>query len=198
MGELAQARGDSSMALRLWAEQRQRYPLEPAAYRLSGKHLREQRQWDDADSILKDGIARFADETSLAVEYALVAQDRSDWPEALRRWDSVLAKFPLHVPANGGAVKALMALHAYVEADTRLAVMKKFFPDDYYFSVLSAVVATERHEWSSAIDRWNEVKQIKPDCQLAASHLATIGSIIANRELETVVPDLGLRLRPTS
>lgn len=179
-GTAARTRGDPATALRLWDKHRERYPTDPVVYALSGSLLRELKRLDMADSVLKEGLRRCPDDLSMAIEYAWVAQDRSDWPEALGRWRCVMVMFPLHPVACGGAAQALIELERFSEADAQLAPMRTCFPDDYYFAVSSAVVATKLQNWREALTRWDLVHAIKPDCAVASSHRELIRKLVGS------------------
>jgi len=64
---------------------RERFPLERFGYEGAIKLLRKQQEWAKADEIAEEAIPRFPTHDWPLAEYANIACDRRDWPEAAKR-----------------------------------------------------------------------------------------------------------------
>jgi len=91
---IAEVTGNTAEALRRWAVVRERFPLERFGYEGAIKLLRKQQEWAKADEIAEQAIRRFPAGDWPLAEYANIARERRDWPEAAKRWAAVLAAFP--------------------------------------------------------------------------------------------------------
>jgi predicted Zn-dependent protease len=78
--------------------------------------------------------ARLSEEQPLSVfvaqQYALVAIEHCDWPEAIRRLTTMTSKFPGHLPAYRQKADALVQAGRAEEADAVLCDAVSRFPDD--------------------------------------------------------------------
>nr|WP_294554221.1 tetratricopeptide repeat protein [uncultured Rhodopila sp.] len=72
--------------------------------------LRQQGRPKDAEEALSAGIAQHPGEVMLYVDYAKLAEQRGDWPEARRRWTLTLSRFPADAAATRGLALALREL----------------------------------------------------------------------------------------
>jgi tetratricopeptide (TPR) repeat protein len=91
---LATLREDWAEAVRRWTALRERFPDEVRGYAEGAKALLRSGQVAAAEAVLQDAMARFADEPSLLVQHAEVAQARQDWTLAASRWEAALARDP--------------------------------------------------------------------------------------------------------
>ena len=113
---LAMAQRDYEEAVRRWEKVRERYPKEPGAYANPAIALRELRQFDEADALLRSGLKQLPDDVRLLNDYATLAQSLKDWAEANRRWAEVRRCAPeSHVGYINGA-KALREMRELEEA----------------------------------------------------------------------------------
>ena len=81
-------------ALSRWQELRQDFPGAEIGYAGLGAVLRHLKRFDEADEVLARGMARFPTDDNIGVNHAWVAEGREDWPEALRRWETLWQRFP--------------------------------------------------------------------------------------------------------
>lgn len=88
------------------------------------------------------------------VEHARKAVERGDWEQAWQCWNTVLTQFPNHAPAYVGAGHALRQARRYDEAERVLAAGARLFPEDEKIVLAGAWLANTRHDWSTAVDRW--------------------------------------------
>ncbi len=81
-------------ALSRWQELRQDFPAAEIGYAGLGAVLKRLRRFDEAEDVLARGMARFPRDDNIGVNHAWVAEDREDWPEAMRRWEALWQRFP--------------------------------------------------------------------------------------------------------
>jgi tetratricopeptide (TPR) repeat protein len=159
---LAHARQDWPEALRRWSAVRERFPDVPHGYSGAAVAHRNAGAFDLADALLQDALERFPDAVGLAIEHGWVAHARHDWPEAVRRWDTVRARAP-DVPAGytGGAV-ALRELGRFAEAEALLREAAERFPAEPHVVVEQAWLAQARRDWPEAARRWDAARARLP------------------------------------
>ena len=66
----------------------------------------------------------------IARQYALIAGERGDWPEAVQRWTRVTAAFPDYLPGHWHRAEALAKAERWTEADAVLCDAVAQFPED--------------------------------------------------------------------
>jgi tetratricopeptide (TPR) repeat protein len=107
---LADLRGAREEALRRWQTVLSRFSDEAIGYAGLGAALKMLGRYAEADDLMSQGMQRFPDDTNLAINHAWVAVAASDWAEALRRWDAMLARWPQdRLMQNGRAETAMRA-----------------------------------------------------------------------------------------
>ena len=92
-------------ALSRWQELRQDFPAAGIGYAGLGAVLKRLKRFDEADDVLVRGMARFPKDDNIGVNHAWVAEDREDWPEALRRWEALWQRFPRNRRIETGLVE---------------------------------------------------------------------------------------------
>lgn len=153
----ALSRKDWQQALGRWEAVRAHFPERIADYAQMGVALRELGRFDDADALLRDATERYPEDADISVNYAWVAYHRGDWPEAVRRWDNALKRFPDDPSPWFGKGAALRDLAHFDEADATFVEALQRFPDHEDVLVNYARVAQERGDWSEALLRWEAV-----------------------------------------
>jgi len=87
---MAYARQDWREAIRRFQLVRSRFPDALDGHRFVADLLLGQKQFDEADIVLREAISRFPDEPRLAISYAWSAHRKGDkvgnWSEAGERW----------------------------------------------------------------------------------------------------------------
>jgi tetratricopeptide (TPR) repeat protein len=134
------------------------FPDFEAAYIEGSRLLRRSARPDDAEALVTSGIERLPLSASLAVEYAAAAEERAEWPEAIRRYTQVTEKFADNPAGYVGLARALSSVARHAEADSILVGAMADFP-----SVLSpfseyATVASRRQDWEEALLRWQDAR----------------------------------------
>jgi tetratricopeptide (TPR) repeat protein len=94
-----------AIALSRWQEVREGFPDAEIGYAGLGAVLKRLKRYDEADEVLARGMARFPQDDNIGVNHAWVAEDREDWPEALRRWEGLWHRFPQNSRIETGLVE---------------------------------------------------------------------------------------------
>lgn len=90
----AEVRRALELAVRRWENVRLAFPNMPDGYVHSAGLLLALGRFDEAEAVAAAGHARFPDDPFTAIHLANCASRRRDWPEALRRWERALQRFP--------------------------------------------------------------------------------------------------------
>src|SRR4029077_19827938 len=94
---------------------------------------------------------------SLAQQYAAIAAERDDWPEASRRGAEITADFPVHMPGYWQWADALVAAGNQIEADAVLTEAVTRFPDDLETAVRWTRLGRQVLSPESCAARWEEI-----------------------------------------
>lgn len=173
--------GNWTEAADRWAALRRSHPDEPAGYVAGGEALFEAGGLDAAEAVLADGMIRFPEAPEPAVQHALLASRRRDWPEAVRRWDAVRQRFPDEVAGYWGGAQALRQFRRFAEAEALVQEAARRLPDRAEPLVEYAWVAQDGGDWPEAVQRWETVRERLPDHveahAIAAEALAQAGRL---------------------
>ena len=160
---LALARRDLPAAIRRWEEVRVRQPDSWLGYTGGSAALREAQRFVEADALLAEAIVRFPAEPAPLFEYAQQAAVRRDWPEALRRWQTVVERHPNRIDAIAGQALALRESGRFDDADAVLTAALARFPANPHLNIDFAWVAHIRRDWPTAAARWDRVRHHVPE-----------------------------------
>lgn len=100
--EIAQSRGDFTVAANRWQQIRNRFPNRAPVVARMGNALTAMGRFDEADELLGEATAKFKKNEAIAVAYAVAAQRRGHPDEALSRWQAVQERFPDQPEAQAG------------------------------------------------------------------------------------------------
>lgn len=114
---VAHHRGDWQAAAARWRVYQKKFPDHPVGYSSLGVALRELERFDEADAALREGLALFPDNGELIGNYAWVAYNRHDWPQALKRWEAFRDKFPDNPLGHRQVMLVLGELGRFAEAE---------------------------------------------------------------------------------
>ena len=151
---LAGARGDWAEAERRWLAYRAKYPEQPFVYLGGAAALRELGRLDEAERLLEEAAARYADHPQIAWEHARLASERRDWPEAARRWAAARKRFPERPVAYLSGAAALREMAKHGEAEQLLEAAAARFADHAQIAWEHVRVAAARRDWAEAQRRW--------------------------------------------
>jgi tetratricopeptide (TPR) repeat protein len=163
-------------ALRRWEAVRDKFPDAAVGHVGVAAVLRELGEIDMAEAAFADAVKRFPDDVWAAHNHAEIAGRRDDWREALRRWESVIQRFPQHPGGYVGASAALRMLDRLEDADRLLSEADQAFPTHYWVAVDYARLAALQRRWDEAVRRWDRVLQRFPDD--ATGHVEKTAALI--------------------
>lgn len=134
------------------------------------------------------------DHPNRAVAWGLAAQQRQDWPAALRRWERVIEKFPGRPEGRRYAAEALIALNRHGDALTLLTPAVRLFPDNARIAILHATLLWRDADPAAAERLWRDVRDCFPDEALGHIRLAIV-LVTQDRddEAEAVLGDAAAR-----
>lgn len=151
---LAQDRKDWPEAITRWEGYRRRFPDRAAGYSAESIALREQSRFDEAESLVREGLRRFPNDSELLANHALVAAARKDWEQALERWQTYADRYPDQPAGYSHAGVALRELGRFAESDAILREAMRRFPDDSEIIGNYARNAYDKADWLDALRRW--------------------------------------------
>jgi predicted Zn-dependent protease len=108
--ERAAALEDPAAAADCLAEAAARLPRHDAIQRELARALFRCGRFDAAEAAYPAVLARFPNSYDLACDQAEIAMRRRDWPEALRRWQAIRARFPRERRSEMGLLDTTTAL----------------------------------------------------------------------------------------
>lgn len=106
----ATERRDWSAAAARWDLVRQRFPDLPQSYVNGGDALLNLGRYDEAETWLGEGTARFPSDHNMARLFALSARRRQDWTTAVQRWQDAIARFPDAAEMQAGLGETRVAI----------------------------------------------------------------------------------------
>ncbi|MEC4592302.1 tetratricopeptide repeat protein [Nitrospirillum amazonense] len=93
-----------SAAVDRWQAVITRFPQSGTGYHQLALALKQMGNLEAAERILEAGVEVASNNTALLIEHAWSANLRADWPEAIRRWEALVARFPPNAMGNGSAL----------------------------------------------------------------------------------------------
>jgi len=106
--EFTQRHGAAALAAQRWQALAQHFSDRPAAAIRAAAGLADGGKFNDSEAVLIAAGERFPKNFAVAAAFARLAERRSDWTEALRRWEATRERFPHH-PDIGPAIEAASA-----------------------------------------------------------------------------------------
>lgn len=127
---IAMARGDWPEARKRW-----RFCLESVE---KNQHLcielsrtyRVLKEFAEAEELISDALSKWPDERDLIGEYARIAHDQKEWPEAASRWRKFLDCYENNVPSEGRFGLSI-ALKSLGDDEGASAVFLKYQSEDF-------------------------------------------------------------------
>ena len=151
-----------SEAARRWGTVVERFPGHVVGYVGAAAALRELGEFQRAGAILVVAQKEFPGDPEAAVQYATLASSRREWNEALRRWQSIVERFPDHPAGFAAMGSALRELRRLDEAESFLADARRRFPADPGIAIEYAHIAHIRRDWPEALRRWEAARATAP------------------------------------
>ena len=164
LAERAMARQDWPTAVKGWQRvlDNAGQTTPPRVFSRMSKALRKQNDLDAAETILCQGASLHSHDLLLAQEFAELAVARGDWPEAVKRWGSVLNNFGECAPviAYAELSHALCKQGRFEGADAIVRQGVTLYPNDASLAREFAEIAMTREDWPEAIKRWQAALDI--------------------------------------
>jgi tetratricopeptide (TPR) repeat protein len=157
LAKTALAAGDPRGALQFWEKAKLRHPLFVRQARESLDIMLGLHRFEEAESEMLDGQKRAPGDPHYAEGYALVAERRGDIEEAIRRWTRVRKRFPGRWMGHVHGASCLCRAGDAASAEKLIARAIRLFPNEVRTFLESATIAEHRHEWPTAIRRWELV-----------------------------------------
>jgi len=179
--EVALARGDYTEAIRRWTIVRTRFPGEARAFAMSAVTLKHLGRTQEAEAMLVQAAQIDPGDYVVVSQYAALATEQGDWPEALRRWNLVRERF-----SNPAVLLSLaVALRELGRQDESIAVLDEArwrFPDDSRALVELAWIAHRRGDWPEALRQWAHLRDGFP--QVTVGYIAGAQALRSAGRLE--------------
>jgi tetratricopeptide (TPR) repeat protein len=145
------------------ARVRARFPAFEPGYVRTIEFLRSARRLDELQAFATEATARLPASVKLANHWARAAEERADWPEAVRRFQEVARRFPDDPAGYAGLATALAASGRTFEADRELEKAMRRWPAERELFAAYAMIAVRQSDWRAALRRWEEAAQRFPD-----------------------------------
>lgn len=159
---LAQNRQEWAEAITRWEGYRRRFPDRAVGYAAESIALREQSRFDEAESLVLEGLRRHPGDNELQASYAFIATARKDWEPAVERWQTYVDRFPDHPVGYLQAGIALRELGRFPDADAVLREALRRFPENSDILGNFARNAAHRRDWLEALRRWKSYSERFP------------------------------------
>ena len=161
--QVAELRGDISIALQRWSIVRKKFPFLDLGYSRPAACLIRENRFEDAEILLEQGIKRCSDNVHCLIEYARIAEARSDFEEAIVRWQRMrnAQHDPTHPCYQNGTIglgQCLSKIGRFDEAEALLQDFQNRFGSQIVILIELARIAEGRGTWEEAINRWQLVK----------------------------------------
>jgi tetratricopeptide (TPR) repeat protein len=161
--EAAVAADQRETALHLWQEIRSSFRRQAIESQKILRILLYLQQFDDAEQLMNDGLARHPGERFFLVGHARVAEQRGDIEIALKRWAVVRKKFPLFALGYAQSAACLTRAGRMVEADKMLARGIRLSPGDVFCLIEHAKLAEAMGDFQEALVRWRRLMDFPSD-----------------------------------
>ena len=124
--------------------------------------LRRAGQSAAAEALNEKAVRLFPNELRTWLGSAQAAEDRRDWPAAIRRWEIVHERFR-HIHGDIGIARGLENLGRIEEAEQRLKEAQLRHPQGHEISVALALLANKRGDKEEAVLRWADTRRRFPE-----------------------------------
>jgi tetratricopeptide (TPR) repeat protein len=138
------------------------------------------REWSERRQILRDirrqqGDVRERDRFKVKDEltFALAGLDRGDRRYATEVWTNLMDRYPAVARASPLALRVLIGLRRFDEAEALMREGQKKHPNDPYFPKGLAEIAETKHDFDTALQRWAFVRKRFPGVVEGYTHGAS-------------------------
>lgn len=142
------------------------------------RELRDLGQSEQAESIFRKMLDRFPASLKPALDFAMMAYARREWPEAIRRFEIVRSRFPDVLDGHRFVGDLLLGQRHFDEADAVLREAMSRFPDEPCLAISYAWSAHRKGDkvgdWQEASERWYSLVSRFPGEQLGYAMLGLV------------------------
>jgi len=180
-------------ALVSWEGLATRYPDLSATYLGLARELRDLGRIEESESIFRKMLDRFPANPKPALDYAMLAYARREWPEAIRRFQLVRSRFPDVLDGHRFVGDLLFGQRQFDEADAVLREAISRFPDEPRLAISYAWSAHLKGDkvgdWKEASERWYALVSRFPDEKLGYAMVGFVWTKYLGRidEAETLL-----------
>lgn len=160
---LGSASGDHAEAQRRWAVCRERWPHYQRAYTAAAEDLAAQGEFEAAQAMYKDAVARFPQNKTLTLHYARTVRRHGTLEAALKAWEAVIAADHGQVEGYLGAAECLAGLGRFDDAQTVLQPAVRLFGDNRAVVEQQARLSHRARDWDAASAGWKTIREKFPD-----------------------------------
>lgn len=196
---VAVKRQDWEEALRRWQPIRNQFRYF-GGYVGSAQALSHLGRYTEAEELLQKARLLFGtDDPGPLSEFARVAEAKGDIPEAVKRWQDVLNRFPLDMNVHFAASEAFERLGEPAEAEAALRAAIDRFPTELRPRLELAKLLQYRHRnFAAAADAWAGIRDVLPDNQEAyTSGADALRQAGRNEEAEALQQAYRVRFQPS-
>ena len=159
LAEMALKMGDSKAAQEYWKNAWGRHQSYVKTAPQTLHVLRGLKLFQEAESIMLEGIRRDPSAARYSEGYALVAEHSGRLTEAVARWEATRKSFPTSWTAYFNPGRCMIELGKLDAADNLLARAVAKFSDRIDGWITYARVAEARRDWNIAKSRWRAVNE---------------------------------------
>ena len=132
----------------------------------------------EAEAFTLAGAKRFPKQPHYLEGYAMTAERKHDYAEAVRRWAVVRKKFPHRKFGYVSASGSLRKIGRVDEAERVIGQMMRMLPNDMFVLLEWAQIPEAREDWEEAFRRWDSLRNKHPTGFVGASRaLQKLGRI---------------------
>ncbi|HXM24757.1 MAG TPA: tetratricopeptide repeat protein [Chthoniobacterales bacterium] len=162
----AERTGNFDIAASAWREVRLRIPESTEGFTFGGRVLKRMGQISEALSVFGEGLDRFPNNESLAVEQAWALFELGDYGTAANRWRNIRQVFPNNLDGYLGGGLALRRANDHKSADEVYEAALTAFPNNVHVLTELAWTGEESADIPEAIRRWQTLRSRFPDIEI--------------------------------
>jgi tetratricopeptide (TPR) repeat protein len=145
-------------ALLKWQDVTTRYADASGGYLTVARELRDAGKVEEAEQVYREILNRFPASVEPAMEYAMMAYARQEWPEAISRFETVRSRFPEVLDGHRFVADLLVGQKQFEEADAVLRDAMARFPSEPQLAISYAWSGHFKGDlladWREAGERW--------------------------------------------
>jgi predicted Zn-dependent protease len=163
---------NAAESARRWESIFKTFPPSPSLAVSFAAALLGNEKFDEADTILRDALARFPDNINILNMRANGSMMRKDWAQAEKDWRLFDEKAPACPLAVTGLAVAQRQAGRLDDAQNTLQSGLKRFPDTTELERELAVTLTFRRDWPRALPLWASLKRRAPHDKLISLEIS--------------------------